>query len=368
MRSPRRPAPLLPVPDPTIAGVLDSPWRNLALGGVYMAFVILFATVAYVAAGWTLGDAFYMVIITVYTVGYDEVHAIDTPLLRVITISTIVLGCTGMIYLTGALVQFFTVNHLDRILGIRRMSTQIDALSDHVIVCGFGRIGRQIAQGLEAGRAHFVVLEAKAERAAEARSLGYLSIQADATDETALLSAGITRARVLATVLPNDAANVFITLSARKLSPSLEIIARGEAPSTEGMLLQAGANRVVLPTHLSAERIVEIVLYENTEHFIRGSDSMKDFEKALVHLGLQLEMVSAATGSPSVGQSVETLEHEAGGAFFIVQITGADGESSRPDPQTRIKTGDGILLLSRGLSAHTLFEPCGRSTFRKAAR
>src|SRR5271166_5969014 len=135
--------PLRPVPGPTFAGVLDSPSRNLALGSIYMAGVI--------------------------------------------TIATIVLGCTGIIFLTGALVQFLTLNRLDRILGTRRMTTQIDKLSDHVIVCGFGRIGRQIAQGLVAGRAPFVVLENRPERAEEARALGYLSMQADATDEAALL-------------------------------------------------------------------------------------------------------------------------------------------------------------------------------------
>ena len=149
---------LQPVPATTIAGVLDSPWRNLVLGGIYMAIVIMLATIAYVAVGWGLGDAFYMVIITVFTVGYGEVHPIDTTLLRTITIVTIVLGCTGIIYLTGALVQFFTLNHLDLILGIRRMTNQIEGLSDHVIICGFGRIGRQIAKGLQAGRAAFVVM------------------------------------------------------------------------------------------------------------------------------------------------------------------------------------------------------------------
>lgn len=360
--------PLRPVPGPTFAGVLDLPSRNLALGSAYMAVVIALATSAYVAAGWSLGDAFYMVIVTVYTVGFNEVHPIDTPLLRVITIATIVLGCTGVIFLTGALVQFLTLNRLDRILGTRRMTTQIDKLSDHVIVCGFGRIGRQIAQGLVAGRAPFVVLENRPERAEEARAFGYLSMQADATDEAALLAAGIKRARVLATVLPTDASNVFITLSARKLSPSVEIIARGEAPSTEGKLLQAGANRVVLPSHLSAERIVEIVLFENTEHFIRGSPAMQDFEKALVHLGLQLEMVAVAPDSPAVGQTVEDLEREAAGGFFIVEISGADGQARRPEPQTRVAAGDGMLLLSRGLRGFELFEGGGHAGFRKSAR
>ncbi len=100
-----------------------------------------------------------MVIVTVYTVGYGEVRPIDTPLLRGITISTITLGCTGMIYLTGALVQFITLNQINQVLGIKRMSHQIDQLRNHVIVCGFGRIGMMLAQGLHAGGAAFLILE-----------------------------------------------------------------------------------------------------------------------------------------------------------------------------------------------------------------
>src|SRR5271155_958693 len=106
-----------------------------------MAVVMTAAVVAYIADGWSFGDALYMVIITVYTVGYDEVRPIDTVLLRAISISTIVFGCTGVIFLTGAMVQFITLNQLNQILGLKRMSTQIDKLSDHVIICGFGRIG-----------------------------------------------------------------------------------------------------------------------------------------------------------------------------------------------------------------------------------
>jgi voltage-gated potassium channel Kch len=350
-------------------GLLASPARNLIVGLIVMAVVMATATAAYVAAGWSFGDALYMVIITVYTVGYDEVRPIDTPLLRTITISTIVLGCTGVIFLTGALIQFITLNQLNQLLGLKRMNTQIDKLSDHVIICGFGRIGVMLAQGLAAGRAAFVVLEQDDTRAEQARGLGYLCLQADATDEAALQAAGVMRARTLATVLSNDAANVFITLSARSLNPGLAIIARGEAPTTESKLLQAGANKVVLPTHIGAERIVEMILYEETARFIRGSERMRDFEKVLGSLGLDMEVVTAAPASPAVGQTIEAVEREAAGAFFIVQINRLNGEAiTRPEPVTRIQAGDGLVLIGRVLGARHLFETGGRSGFRRSAR
>jgi voltage-gated potassium channel len=337
-----------------------------------MLVVMAAAVGAYVKVGWTFADAIYMVIVTVFTVGYGEVRPIETPLLREITIATIVLGCTGMIYLTGALVQFITLNQINQIFGIKRMSHQIDHLRNHIIVCGFGRIGMMLAQGLRAGGADFVILEPADGRVALARSLGYLCLQADATDETALLAARIDHARTLATVLSNDAANVFITLSARSLNPNLEIIARGELPSTEGKLHQAGANKVVLPTHIGAERIAEMILYQETARFIRGSERMKDFEKVLLSLGLDIQVVVAAPKSAAIGKTIETVEQQGNGAFFIVQINRRDGEAmTRPDPSTVIGDGDGVVLVGRGGQARAisaLFEAGGRAAFRVSAR
>jgi voltage-gated potassium channel len=337
-----------------------------------MLVVMAAAVGAYVKVGWTFADAIYMVIVTVFTVGYGEVRPIETPLLREITIATIVLGCTGMIYLTGALVQFITLNQINQIFGIKRMSHQIDHLRNHIIVCGFGRIGMMLAQGLRAGGADFVILEPADGRVALARSLGYLCLQADATDETALLAARIDHARTLATVLSNDAANVFITLSARSLNPNLEIIARGELPSTEGKLHQAGANKVVLPTHIGAERIAEMILYQETARFIRGSERMKDFEKVLLSLGLDIQVVVAAPKSAAIGKTIETVEQQGNGAFFIVQINRRDGEAmTRPEPSTVIGDGDGVVLVGRGGQARAisaLFEAGGRAAFRVSAR
>ncbi len=350
-------------------GLLGSPVRNIVAGLIYMAIVIAVSTFAYVAAGWSLGDAFYMVIITVYTVGYDEVRPINTPLLRTISISTIMFGCTGVIFLSGALVQFITLNQINQIFGLKRMNTQIDKLTGHIIICGFGRIGVELAKDLHAARAAFVVLELDDARSEHARSLGYLCLQMDATDEAGLQAAGVMRAHTLATVLPNDAANVFITLSARSLNPELEIIARGDAPSTERKLLQAGANKVVLPTHIGAERIAELILYRETARFIRGSEQMVDFEKVLRTLGLNMDVVTAAPGSPAVGQTIGSIEREANGAFFVVQINRRDGAAiTRPEPNTSVETGDGLVLIGRFLGARSQFETGGKSGFRKSVR
>ena len=325
-----------------------SPLRNLTSIVLFVLAIIVLATSAYMHAGWSFGDALYMVLLTVFTVGYGEVHRIDTPYLHWVTITTMVLGCTGMILVTGALVQTLTVVQIQKLLGGDRVKSDIDKLKDHVIVCGFGRIGVMLAKDLAAGGGPFVVLERSEKRFAEARELGYLCLQGDATDETVLVEAGIHRARVLATVLPDDAANVFITLSARSLNPALQIIARGEAPTTERKLIQAGADKVVLPTHIGAERIAELILFPETARFLRGSERMRDFETVLRDLGLAMEVMVARDNTAVVGATVGDLERRGKGAFFIVQINHRDGETvTRPAATTLIGAGDGLVVVGR---------------------
>ena len=331
-----------------VSRLSESPVRNLTGGLFYMAVVITLATLAYILSGWSFDDALYMVILTVFTVGYGEVRPIDTVDLRVITIATIVLGCTGIIFLTGALVQFITIAQIQQLLGNRRMKTQIEQLTGHVIICGYGRIGQMLADELRAGQADFVILEMNEQRYAESVARGYPSWKGDATDEDTLEAVGISRARALATVVPNDAANVFITLSARNLNKNLEIIARGEAPSTKSKLLQAGANSVVEPTHIGAERIGQLILYPRSANFTDGSDRMRTLGMGLRTLGLELEVMAVAAESPLVGATIEAIEHQATGSLFIVGINRHGGETlTRPAPATQVHAGDGLVIISR---------------------
>src|SRR4051812_42275711 len=345
--------------------LFGSPLRNLALGVMYMLVVMTLGVVSYTMAGWSFGDALYMVMIPVYSVGYGETMPINSALLRGITLCLIVLGCTGMIFLTGALVQLITLNQIKQVLGLKRMTTQIDRLRDHIIICGFGRIRAMLARELRVARTRFVIIEQTEAGVAQAREQGYLCLHADATNEAALEAAGIRHARTLATVLSSDAANVFITLSGRSLNPKLDIIARGELPSTESKLIQAGANRVVLPAHIGAERIAEMILYPETARFMRETDRMKEFEKVLVALGLDLDLVVAEPSSPLVGKTIEMVEQEAGGAFFIAQLNRRDGESILgPEPSTVIEDCDGLVLVGRGPQERALsglFEATGQA-------
>ena len=251
------------------------------------------------------------------------------------------------------------------------MKAELEKIQDHVIVVGFGRIGVMLARELKAGAAKFLVLEQNEKRGAEARDLGYLCLTGDATDENILRDAGIMRARTLATVLPNDAANVFITLSAHSLNPGIEIIARGEMPTTENKLLQAGASRVVLPTHIGAERIAEMILYPETARFLRASEKMRELERTLRGLGLEMDVVVVPEKGALTGLSLGEIESRAKGSFFILQLNRQGGEAiNSPDRSVKVKGGDGVVIVGRsGQAARALFEAppekirAGRITF-----
>ncbi|GAN80672.1 potassium channel family protein [Acidocella aminolytica] len=328
-------------------GFSENPARNLIIGLIFIVVLITCATLAFTSEGWSLGDAFYFVIITVFTVGYEEVHPLTTPELRAIALATIILGCTGVIFLTGALVQFITFGQIQQLLGNRRMKTQIGKMSGHVIVCGYGRIGHMLTDELTAGGASFLILDRDEAKLHDAAARGLITLAGDATDEAVLEEAGVKRARALACVVPNDAVNVFITLSARNLNKDIEIIARGEAASTKSKLLRAGASAVVEPTHIGAERIAQLILFPRTAK-LTDSSRMRLLGSGLRTLGLELEIVPVPAESSYAGQTVEQIEQSANGTLFVVAVNRQNGETiTRPEPELVIEAGDGVIVITR---------------------
>ena len=322
-----------------------SPGRTLANIVLFNLTVVVIATIAYMGAGWSFGDAFY-------TVGYGEVRPIDTNYLHLVTVFLMIFGCTGMILFTGALIQFLTITQIRQILGSSRMQSEIEKLKDHVIIVGFGRIGYMLARELKAAGRNFLILEMSEARAAEIRESGYLCLVGDGTHEDVLKHAGIDRARTLACVLPNDAANVFITLSARALNPKIEIIARGEVPSTENKLKQAGADKVVLPAYIGAERIAELILYPEAAQELRSSQEMQALEHSLHGIGLEMDVVIVPERGAYSGLTLGEIERRAGGKFFIVQVNRQSGETvSSADAALVIGGGDGLVIVGRSVAA-----------------
>ena len=237
--------------------------RTLRIAVSVMAFVYMAATAGFVVAGWSWIDAFYMVTITVFSVGYGEVIPIVGNGMKIYTSVVIVAGCTSLLYVMGGFVQLLTEGEIERMLGLRTLSKEIDQLKSHTIVCGYGRVGKLLACELRDQGEPFVIIERSAELVHEAVTDGHLAFDGDAVVDETLQAAGINRAKVLATVLPDDAINVFITLTARDLNNTINIIARAESPSTERKLIRSGASSVVMPAAIGAVRIAQIAIGEN---------------------------------------------------------------------------------------------------------
>jgi voltage-gated potassium channel len=232
-------------------------------------------------------------------------------------------------------------------MGKRRMNQQIEKLHDHAIVCGFGRVGQILCRDLTAAEVPLVVIDSDAARLAMAESLGYPVLQGDAAEERTLRAAHIDTARVLAVVLPDDAANVFVTLSARELSSTVEIIARGERPDTERKLLRSGASQVVLPAAAGAHRIARMITHPSAEALLNDSDSMRLLNEQMLQIGMELGEIAVTPESDLAGAAIMNLDlHET--EIIIVAIRKADGEIRRSPHRTSVlEPGDSLMVVGR---------------------
>lgn len=300
-----------------------------------------FGVVGYAAAGWSFGDALYMVVITLGTIGYGEVRPIDTPLERAHTIVLIVLGTLTVGYLVASVVAFVTEGEIQRLVGHQRLRRQIDELRGHVIVAGYGRMGTLLCAELGAAGERFVLIEADQERLGAIERQGILHVHGDATEESVLEAAGLRRARALVTTVPSDADSVFITLTARQICTDLTIVARAEQPSTQRKLKQAGANHVVLPAAIGAHRIASLITnpsaVEFTELVTKGAS-----------LAIEMDEVPVRRNGTLDGRTLRDADIGRRTGVIVVAVKRADGRVEFPPTGDEpFAEGDSIVLLGR---------------------
>jgi voltage-gated potassium channel len=209
---------------------------------------------------WSFIDALYMTILTVTTVGYGEVHPLSQGG-RIFSIFLMIGGVGGVLYTLSLFIQYLFEGQLGITLRRRQMKTEIAKLKGHFILCGYGRMGQEIANTFNNEGIPFVVIENSQESAARAGENGYLYLQGDATNDEVLKEARIESARGLVAAVGSDVDNTYITLSARGLCPDLFITARSCSPGVEVKLKRAGANRIVSPHSIGAHRMAMLALH-----------------------------------------------------------------------------------------------------------
>ncbi|MEO6810361.1 MAG: potassium channel protein [Isosphaeraceae bacterium] len=315
--------------------------RRIGVGFAALVSVLIFGVSGYVLLGWNLSDALYMVVITVSGVGYTEVHEVNSGWLRLHTILIITFGLVATGYLVTSILRFVTEEQIQQLLGHHRVRRQIEMLKDHTIIVGFGRMGTLIGTELAASELPFVVIDKQADRGQEIEQRGWLYLIGDATEEKVLQDAGVERAKALVTVIPSDATNVFITLTARELAPDVQIVARAEQPSTRKKLIQAGANHVVLPTAIGAHRIASLLTNPSAVAF---TELMTD------RATLPIEMVDVQIEADGrlAGRTLRETDIGRRTGVVVLAVKRADGRVDFPPTGDEpLAIGDCIVLLGR---------------------
>lgn len=323
--------------------------QRLRTAGTLLGLVVVGGTVGYLILGLSLLDALYQTITTITTVGFREVTEFGA-VEKSFTIVVIVLGVGTVLYTFTAVVQFVVEGQLSELVGRRRMERKIAEMSDHVIVCGWGRVGRAVTDDLQRAGCDIVIIDGDAERL-EGTLLPV--IIGDATLDTTLRTAGIDRASALVVALAGDAANLFVTLSARAINPKLFIVARARVEDSVPKLVQAGADRVVNPQELGAARMSSFVVQPNVAEFVDVVMHERSME-------FRMQEVALSEHSPLAGRSLRAANLRAHANVLVLAVREPDGTfMANPPSDHQLDPGDVIIAVGTTDDLQRLVAYCG---------
>ena len=307
-----------------------------------LALTIAIGTLAYQEfESWSLFDSFYMVIITLSTVGYREVYPLsDTG--KLITIAVIGFGLVSLTLLGASVTRLILEGELQDVVGKRKMQRDITKLSGHYIVCGYGRVGRVVCRELAKARAKFVVIDSGDAMVNRIESDGYLVWRGDATEEESLEAVGIGRSKGLILALPNEADNVYVTLLAKDLYPGCFVLARAISDHGDRRLMAAGADRVVSPNIIGGIRMAHSVLRPTVVEFIDIVSSHAEMEE------LELQELLVPAGSSIAGRTISESDIRRRYGLLVVGRLKSDGSVAfNPAPTDTIDAGSTLIVLGR---------------------
>lgn len=313
------------------------PWQRVAIGLLAVTIVVLVGWIGYRAMGMPWLDSIYQTVITITTVGYTELGLTEANATqyRVFTMFIAVFGTASVLYTLGVLVDTLIEGSLNDELRRRRMLKSIDDLHDHVIICGWGRVGNAVATFVRRSGGEVVIID----REPQAEESDFAVVLGEATDDDILRAAGIDRAKTIIAALDHDADNLFVCLSARALRPDLFIVARTNDQKNEAKFAQAGADRVINPHEIGGSRMAALALQPHVAEFL---------DEVLHDEGhdVAVNEVVVPIGSPMAGRALMDLRAEDGRRSLIIAIRQDDGRyHTNPAPQTTLHGGDVIIAL-----------------------
>lgn len=320
------------------------PWQRVRISALVLGFVIVGGTIAYVLLGLSLLDALYQTVTTISTVGFREYGTPDVPW-KITTLVVIMVGVGAALYTLGVFLETLVEGRLTDRLERRRTARRIASMEGHVIVCGWGRVGRTIATHLQGVGTQVVVVDSDPARVA---SVEGPAVAGDATTDDVLREAGIERAGTLIAALATDADNLYITLSARALRPDLFIVSRARVDEAEPKLLQAGANRVVNPQKIGGARMAALAI----------QPAVADFLDVVMHDGsleFRLGEVPLQPGSALVGRTLRDTQIRDRTGALILAVRGDDGSFlTNPSPEVVLEANQLLIAIGTGVQLKAL--------------
>lgn len=315
--------------------------RKELIGGAIALFgVALIGSLWYrFVEGWSWPDAVYMTVITLATVGYGETHPLGNRG-RLFTITLILMGVISIGYLVNRFTEALIQGYFQEGIRLRQRRRLIDTLTEHYILCGFGRTGRQIALEFKAEGIPFVTVDSEVEQIEAAQELGYVSVQGDATLDDTLLKVGIERAICLIAALPSDAENLYTVLSAKTLNPQIRAIARASTEEALKKLQRAGADAVVSPYITGGRRMAAAALRPQVLDFMDGVLTGGDRSFYLE------EFLIDPQSCPVVGQTLREARLRSQSGALVLAIRRADSNLIvGPTGETPLLAGDLLICM-----------------------
>jgi voltage-gated potassium channel len=261
------------------------------------------------------------------TGAYPPHHSVPSEIVRLLLT---LLGVGTLFYALVATTELLVAGHVAGLLSARRMQKMIDATTDHFIICGFGRVGRQVARDLRGAAVRYVVIDNDPANREFASGVGVRFIEAEPSDDRALRQAGIDRARAVIACVDSDAENVFITLTARELSPDIAIVARASQEDSERKLIRAGATRVISPYKASGAEMARLALHPQVSGVL---DVAAEY---------RMEEITVTSGCAGVGQTIGDIR---GGSYIVGLRRSGGGFEPQPAPETVLEVGDVIMAM-----------------------
>ncbi len=314
-----------------------SPQRKLLVSLLVLLGVLVIGSIGFsVLEGASLLDSVYLTVITLSTVGYERPEWVHDGG-KIWLILVIVFGVTAVAIAFSSLQAMVVGGVVRQALGRRKLETKISQLSGHVIVCGYGRMGKTVVEDLRHRNVPLVVIDESPERTAGLEELGILYVLGDATEEETLLRAGLKPARALVTLLQGDSDNVYVTLTARALDSDLMIVSRAEYQSTEPKLKRAGANHVITPQRIGATRVVNTLTRPYVVDFV---------DLAAKGVEIEMDQFEVRADSPICGKTLRSSDLRQRAQAMVVAIRHADGKTTfDPDPEDILRAGDNLIML-----------------------